>query len=86
MAEPILIGRAKVPVYLLPAMANRHGLIAGATVTGKTATPQGLADGLSAAGVPVFCADVKGDLAGLSQPARGDARLMERAQITRPAA
>ena len=85
MAEPILIGRGKAPVHLLPAMANRHGLIAGATGTGKTATLQGLAEGLSAAGVPVFVADVKGDLAGLSQPGRGDARLMERAKTTGPA-
>ncbi len=85
MVEPILIGRGKTPVHLLPAMANRHGLIAGATGTGKTATLQGLAEGLSAAGVPVFVADVKGDLAGLSQPGRGDARLMERAKTTGPA-
>jgi DNA helicase HerA-like ATPase len=86
MSEPILIGRAgKAAVALLPAMANRHGLIAGATGTGKTATLQGLAEGLSAAGVPVFLADVKGDLAGLSQLGRGDARLMERAKKTGPA-
>ncbi|MBM3532784.1 MAG: DUF853 family protein [Alphaproteobacteria bacterium] len=81
MAEPILIGKAKAPVHLLPAMANRHGLVAGATGTGKTATLQGLAEGLSAAGVPVFVADVKGDLAGMSQPGRGDAKLVERAKI-----
>jgi hypothetical protein len=85
MAEPILIGKGRAPVHLLPAMANRHGLIAGATGTGKTATLQGLAEGLSAAGVPVFMADVKGDLAGLSQPGRGDAKLMERAAKTGPA-
>ncbi|MSP47896.1 MAG: DUF853 family protein [Alphaproteobacteria bacterium] len=85
MVEAILIGRAKTPVVLLPAMANRHGLIAGATGTGKTATLQGLAEGLSAAGVPVFVADVKGDLAGLSQPGRGDPKLMERAKATGPA-
>src|SRR5262249_55257941 len=47
---------------------NRHGLVAGATGTGKTVTLQGLAEGFSARGVPVFLADVKGDLAGLSQP------------------
>ncbi len=85
MAEPILIGKAKDPVQLLPAMANRHGLIAGATGTGKTATLQGLAEGLSASGVPVFVADVKGDLAGLSQPGRGDPKFVERAKITGPA-
>src|SRR5690349_1342418 len=50
------------------AMTNRHGLIAGATGTGKTRTLQVLAEQLSAAGVPVFCADVKGDLSGLADP------------------
>ena len=85
MAEPILIGKGRAPVLLLPAMANRHGLIAGATCTGKTATLQGLAEGLSAAGVPTFMADVKGDLAGLSQPGRGDPKLLERAARTGPA-
>ena len=48
--------------------ANRHGLIAGATGTGKTVTLQGIVEGLSAAGVPAFVADVKGDLAGLAMP------------------
>ena len=85
MAEPILIGKGKTSVFLLPAMANRHGLVAGATGTGKTATLQGLAEGFSAAGVPVFAADVKGDLAGLSQAGRGDAKLLERAKATGPA-
>ena len=84
MAEPILIGKAKAPVLLLPAMANRHGLIAGATGTGKTATLQGLAEGLSTAGVPIFVADVKGDLAGMSQPGRGDTKFVERARTTGP--
>ncbi len=50
------------------AMMNRHGLVAGATGTGKTRTLQLLAEALSAAGVPVFAADVKGDLSGLAQP------------------
>ena len=50
------------------AMMNRHGLIAGATGTGKTKTLQGLAEQLSAAGVPVVVADIKGDLSGLAQP------------------
>lgn len=53
---------------LLPAMGNRHGLIAGATGTGKTVTLQTLAEGFSSLGVPVFLTDIKGDLAGISQP------------------
>jgi MoxR-like ATPase len=52
------------------AMMNRHGLVAGATGTGKTKTLQGIAEQLSAQGVPVFVADVKGDVSGLSVPAR----------------
>ncbi|MFN3613856.1 MAG: helicase HerA-like domain-containing protein [Rubrimonas sp.] len=59
--------------------ANRHGLIAGATGTGKTITLQVLAEGFSDAGVPVFLADVKGDLTGMAQAAEPDARLLERA-------
>ncbi len=57
-----------LPQSLLLGQANRHGMIAGATGTGKTVTLQVLAEGFSAAGVPVFLADVKGDLAGLSRP------------------
>ena len=56
-------------VSLLPSMANRHGLIAGATGTGKTVTLQVLAEGFSQLGVPVFMADVKGDLAGICKSA-----------------
>ena len=54
--------------FLELSRANRHGLIAGATGTGKTVTLQGLAEGFSAEGVPVFLADVKGDLSGISMP------------------
>jgi DNA helicase HerA-like ATPase len=61
--------------------ANRHGLVAGATGTGKTVTLQSLAEGFSAAGVPVFLADVKGDLSGMSQPGGGP-KLVERAAKT----
>ena len=69
MAEPLLIARnASVECLLLPGLANRHGLITGATGTGKTVTLQTLADGFSKIGVPVFMADVKGDLTGISQP------------------
>ncbi len=60
----ILVGRGDNPVYLLPGMANRHGLIAGATGTGKTVTLKVLAEGFSELGVPVFLADIKGDVSG----------------------
>src|SRR6186713_217100 len=68
MAEPILIAKHdKAECFLLPALANRHGLITGATGTGKTVTLQTLAENFSKIGVPVFMADVKGDLGGISQ-------------------
>lgn len=65
-------------LHLLPRMANRHGLITGATGTGKTVTLQTLAEGFSRIGVPVFLADVKGDLAGLAQPGGDNPRVAER--------
>ena len=81
MADPILIAKAdKNEIYLLPKLANRHGLIAGATGTGKTVTLQTLAENFSARGVPVFMADVKGDLAGLSQPGGNNPKAVERAR------
>ena len=68
MAEPLLIAKnAATTCGLLPALANRHGLITGATGTGKTVTLQTLAENFSKIGVPVFMADVKGDLTGISQ-------------------
>jgi len=68
MAEPLLIAQnANAQCHLLPGLANRHGLITGATGTGKTVTLQKLAEGFSRIGVPVFMADVKGDLTGISQ-------------------
>ena len=68
MAEPLLIAKnALTQCELLPALANRHGLITGATGTGKTVTLQTLAESFSRIGVPVFMADVKGDLTGISQ-------------------
>lgn len=74
----ILIGRGEEPCYLLGRYSNRHGLIAGATGTGKTVSLQVLAEGFSDLGVPVFLADIKGDLAGLSQ-AGESSKLKERA-------
>jgi len=68
MADPLLIARHDtVECALLPSLANRHGLITGATGTGKTVTLQTMAEKLSSIGVPVFMADVKGDLTGMSQ-------------------
>ena len=68
MADPFLIAKhAAAECVLLPAMANRHGLITGATGTGKTITLQTMAEHFSHIGVPVFMADVKGDLTGITQ-------------------
>src|SRR6266511_2859449 len=80
MVEPILVAESKEQIFLLPKMANRHGLIAGATGTGKTVTLQTLAENFSARGVPVFMADVKGDLAGLSQAGGNNPKILERAK------
>lgn len=66
------------PVTFLPAMANRHGLISGATGTGKTVTLQQMAEGFSQLGVPVFMADVKGDLAGLIKPGEAHPKILQR--------
>jgi DNA helicase HerA-like ATPase len=78
MSEPLLIARGEDPLYLLPAMSNRHGLIAGATGTGKTVTLQVMAEAFSHIGVPVFAADVKGDLSGISQPGTDNAKIAGR--------
>ena len=78
MTEPLLIAKSKDPQYLLPQMANRHGLVAGATGTGKTVTLQVMAESFSRIGVPVFAADVKGDLSGVSQPGKENPKLAER--------
>jgi DNA helicase HerA-like ATPase len=80
MSEPILVGKSGVELFLLPEMANRHGLIAGATGTGKTITLQTLAEGFSTRGVPVFMADVKGDLGGLAKVGGNNPNAAKRAQ------
>ncbi len=78
MTEPILLARhSEIECHLLPALANRHGLITGATGTGKTITLQKLAESFSQAGVPVFMADVKGDLTGISQPGSATPKLVK---------
>ena len=78
--ESILIGRGDVACELLLKRANRHGLVAGATGTGKTVTLQVLAEGFSRAGVPVFCADIKGDLSGIAAPGKPNPKLEARAK------
>jgi hypothetical protein len=80
MTEGIFVAQGERRLELLLRLANRHGLVAGATGTGKTVTLQVLAEGFSKAGVPVFLADVKGDLAGLSQPGQPVPKLTERAR------
>ncbi|OJW75462.1 helicase HerA-like domain-containing protein [Thiobacillus sp. 65-1402] len=81
MTEALLIARnATADLHLLPQMANRHGLITGATGTGKTVTLQTLAEQFSAIGVPCFMSDVKGDLSGVSQPGGGNAKVAERVE------
>src|SRR5271170_4580936 len=76
----IFVGKGESDEYLSLALANRHGLVTGATGTGKTVSLQVLAEGFSRAGVPVFAADIKGDLSGIA--ARGEAKpaLVERAK------
>ena len=77
--DAILVGKGETAQLLHLGLANRHGLIAGATGTGKTVSLQILAEGFSSRGVPVFMADVKGDLSGISQPAALNPKLRERA-------
>jgi len=79
MTQPILAAKGASDLFLLPAMANRHGLIAGATGTGKTVTLRVLAEKFSALGVPVFMADVKGDLSGLAKPGSENPKISQRA-------
>jgi DNA helicase HerA-like ATPase len=78
--QAIFVGASDADQYLLLKFGNRHGLIAGATGTGKTVTLQTIAEGFSAFGVPVFMADVKGDLAGIGQKGGDNPRAVERAK------
>jgi DNA helicase HerA-like ATPase len=81
MTQPLRIAKNdSTELFLLPAMANRHGLITGATGTGKTVTLQTLAEAFSSIGVPCFMSDVKGDLSGISQPGGGNAKVAERVE------
>ncbi|MHB1137284.1 MAG: helicase HerA-like domain-containing protein, partial [Coriobacteriia bacterium] len=74
----LIIGKSGIDVTILPEMANRHGLVAGATGTGKTVTLQVLAEAFSSIGVPVFAADMKGDLSGISQAGAMNPKIEER--------
>ncbi|WP_255347925.1 helicase HerA-like domain-containing protein [Xanthomonas sp. NCPPB 1128] len=81
--DPILLGKGvtdDIAVLLQPRLGNRHGLVAGATGTGKTVTLMTLAEGFSRIGVPVFLADVKGDVAGLAMPGDGSEKVLQRAR------
>jgi hypothetical protein len=80
---PLVVAKSGVELGLLPGMANRHGLIAGATGTGKTVTLQTLAEALSGIGVPVFLADVKGDLSGLAVAGASNPKVAERVKMLR---
>src|SRR5918994_7852997 len=76
----IFIGKSTKPEYLDLRLANRHGLVTGATGTGKTVSLQVLAEGFAAAGVPVFAADIKGDLSGISALGEKKDFILKRAQ------
>ena len=82
-ADSVYIGQSvkpeSIPEFIYLRLANRHGLVAGATGTGKTITLQVLAESLSRAGVPVFCADVKGDLSGIAQAGAPNPKVEQRA-------
>jgi uncharacterized protein len=82
MSEPILVAKnTESEFYLLPQMANRHGVITGATGTGKTVTLQRIAEGFSMRGVPVFMADIKGDLTGVTQAGGGNQKVDDRNKL-----
>ena len=82
MPDPLPIAKTKdAEICLLPALANRHGLITGATGTGKTVTLQVMAERFSRIGVPVFMADVKGDLSGISQAGAATPKFLERLKL-----
>ena len=78
--DMIYLGTSTRPEYLALKYANRHGLITGATGTGKTVSLQIMAEGVSRAGVPVFCADIKGDLSGLAAMGEPKDFLLKRAK------
>src|SRR5581483_11691188 len=78
--DKIYLGQSVEPEYLELRLANRHGLVTGATGTGKTVTLQVMAEGFSNAGVPVFAADIKGDLSGIAAAGEGKPAFVNRAK------
>src|SRR5688572_8522625 len=80
MSEPFLLAKGTADILFDPAMANRHGLIAGATGTGKTVTLQAMAERFSEMGVPVFLSDVKGDLSGIAKAGGNNPKVVARAE------
>ena len=77
--ERIFIGKGELPAWLTLGLANRHGLVTGATGTGKTVSLQVMAEGFARAGVPVFAADIKGDLSGISKTGEAKDFILKRA-------
>src|SRR5689334_25091865 len=78
--DKIFIGKGEQTAWLSLALANRHGLVTGATGTGKTVSLQVMAEGFARAGVPVFAADIKGDLSGISEVGEAKDFIAKRAQ------
>ena len=81
MIDAPVVAKGTEELSLLPGMSNRHGLVAGATGTGKTVTLQVMAEAISSIGVPVFAADVKSDLSSISQPGKSSPKLDERLHL-----
>jgi uncharacterized protein len=77
--ERIFIGKGELPAWLTLGLANRHGLVTGATGTGKTVSLQVMAERFARAGVPVFAADIKGDLSGISKTGEAKDFILKRA-------
>src|SRR6201990_111890 len=78
--EKVFIGKGEAPAWLTLGLANRHGLVTGATGTGKTVSLQVMAGGFARAGVPVFAADIKGDLSGISEAGEAKDFIVKRAK------
>src|SRR3954464_9897529 len=78
--EKVFVGKGEQPAWLTLALANRHGLVTGATGTGKTVSLQVMAEGFARAGVPVFAADIKGDLSGIAEPGEAKDFIVKRAK------